>query len=105
MSQSFLSRARFQLVRPPSRVRLHGTEGSHDVSHLTYSIFPGLRATSVERERRTSCHAKVRDEMLVPRFDASASEHKSDVGMLNAVSRHSSITYVLQKSNALNIFY
>ena len=84
-------------------VRLHGTEGSHDVSHLTYSIFAGLRATSVERERRTSCQAKVQDEMLVPRFGAWASEHKSDVGKVNAVIRHSSITYVLKEAKPCSL--
>ena len=70
----------------------------HDVSHLTCHIFPGLLANSVERERRTSCQAKVHDAMLVPRFGAWASEHKSDVGEVNAVIRHSSITYVLKEA-------
>ena len=84
---------------------MHVTRGiEHDVSHLTCPIFPGLRANAAENERRTSCEAEVHDAMLVPRVVAWALEHKSDVGEVNAVSRHSSITYA-QRSNALNTFY
>ena len=70
----------------------------HDVSHLTCPIFYVSRATSVERERRTTCLAKVQHSLLVPQFGAWASEHKSDVGKVNAVSRHSSITFILKEA-------
>ena len=76
---------------------MHGTRGlENNVSHLTCRIFHVSRATSVKRERRTSCQTKVHDAVLVPRFGAWASEHKSDVGKVNAASRDLSITYVLK---------
>ena len=70
----------------------------YDVCDITYSFFFGVRATSVQCERRTSCQAKVQDDILVPQLGAWASEHKSDVGKVNTVSRHSSITCVLKEA-------
>ena len=66
-------------------------------------LFCSVRATSVERERRTTCHANVQDEMLVARFDALASVHKRDVRKVNAVCRHSLITYVLKEATPCSL--
>ena len=70
----------------------------YDVSHITYSFFFGVRGHFSVARGRTSCQAKVQDEMLVLQLGAWASEHKSDVGKVNTVSRHSSITCVLKEA-------
>ena len=42
----------------------------------------------MERERRKSCHAKVQDKMLVPRFDALASEHTKGESRVQTLFDH-----------------
>ena len=72
-SSSFPERALSLCFLPLAsvRVRLRGIEECDTTCpYITYSLFFGVRATSVLRKRRTNCQAKVQDEMLVPQLGA-----------------------------------